>query len=272
MKAAIQLVLIYFGILQVVAPLLVMIPCAIYMLATTGTVDRAALTQMIVIPAQLTGILLMAVYLWKAGYISKKRVTWSIVSPSCMGLGVLMLFAAVALISLLMSWLTWLPNIMEDVFDILQSGWIGMLTIAVIGPVLEELLFRGAITKVLLQKYDPWKAILISAFLFGIFHINPVQVLPAFLLGILFAWIYYRTASLVPCILMHVLNNSLAVFINVKYPDVENVDKVVGVPVQLVIVVISAVVLVVCCRSMKRKTTAYPWKKGERVEILTNND
>ena len=93
MKTAIQLVLIYFGILQIIAPILVTIPCVIYMIATTGTVDREALMQMIIIPAQLTGILLMAVYLWKDGYISKERVTWTIVSPSYMGLSVLILFA-----------------------------------------------------------------------------------------------------------------------------------------------------------------------------------
>ena len=35
------------------------------------------------------------------------------------------------------------------------------------------LLFRGAITRALLQQYNPTKAILISALLFGVFHINP---------------------------------------------------------------------------------------------------
>ena len=272
MKTAIQLVLIYFGILQIIAPILVTIPCVIYMIATTGTVDREALMQMIIIPAQLTGILLMAVYLWKDGYISKERVTWTIVSPSYMGLSVLILFAAVALISILMSYVTWLPNIMENVFDILQSGWTGILTIAVIGPVLEELLFRGAITKALLQKYDPKKAILISAFFVGIFHINPAQVVPAFLLGILFAWVYYKTASLVPCILMHVLNNGFSVYINMKYPDAEDVNTIVGIPGQLLIVAISTVVLVLCYQLMKRTTIAYSWKKGENVEVVTNND
>ena len=47
-------------------------------------------------------------------------------------------------------------------FDILQSGWLGILCISVLGPVLEELLFRGAITKELLRRYSPAKAILFS--------------------------------------------------------------------------------------------------------------
>ena len=46
---------------------------------------------------------------------------------------------------------------------------LGILAIAIIGPVLVELLFRGAITKALLQQYSPTKAILLSALLFGVF-------------------------------------------------------------------------------------------------------
>ena len=58
-----------------------------------------------------------------------------------------------------MSELTFLPNLLDQTFDILQSGWLGILCISVLGPVLEELLFRGAITKELLRRYSPAKAI-----------------------------------------------------------------------------------------------------------------
>ena len=118
----------------------------------------------------------------------------------------------------------------------LQSGWGGILAIAIVGPVLEELLFRGAITHALLQQYNPTKAILISALLFGVFHINPAQILPAFLIGILLAWTYYKTGSLIPCILMHVLNNSLSVYLSIKYPEAENMDDLInGTPYLIVL-------------------------------------
>ena len=42
---------------------------------------------------------------------------------------------------------------LSDTFDLLQSGWLGIICVAILGPILEELLFRGAITKVLLKKY-----------------------------------------------------------------------------------------------------------------------
>ena len=254
MKTAIQLVLIYFGFLQILAPMLMVVPCIIYLLATTGAVDKDSLMQMIIIPAQMTGILLMVIYLWKAGYISKEKTTCS------------------WLVSTLISHMEWLPNIMEQTFDILQSGWGGILAIAVAGPVLEELLFRGAITKALLKQYDPAKAILISAFIFGIFHINPIQVVAAFLIGLLLAWVYYKTASLLPCILMHILNNSISVYLNIKYPGMDDMDALVGGTASLIITCVAAVLLVGCYWLMKRTTISYPWKKDTDIERLTDND
>lgn len=228
MKTAIKLILIDLLIAQIVAPILIMIPCTIYLLVTTGDLDKVALTQMIMIPAQLAGQIMMGIYLWKAGYINKKKATWSPVSVPfliCSGLAIL---TAGFLVSALMGLLDWIPNIMEQSFDILQSGWGGILAIAIIGPVLEEILFRGAITKALLQQYPPTKAILISALLFGVFHINPAQILPAFLIGMLLAWTYYKTDSLIPCILMHIPNNSLAVYLSIKYPEIENMDDLIN--------------------------------------------
>lgn len=236
MKTAIKLVLLDLLIAQIVAPILIMIPCAIYLLVTTGNLDRAVLTQTIMIPAQLAGQIMMGIYLWKAGYISTQKATWSPVSAPylvCSGLAIL---TGGFTVSALMGLLDWIPDIMEQSFDILQSGWGGILAIAIIGPVLEELLFRGAITKALLQQYSPTKAILISALLFGVFHINPAQILPAFLIGILFAWTYYKTGSLIPCILMHVLNNSLAVYLSTQYPEAKNMDDLIsGTPYLIVL-------------------------------------
>ena len=66
-----------------------------------------------------------------------------------------------------MSKLSFLPDWLGNTFDLLQSGWLGILCISVLGPILEEMLFRGAITKVLLRKYNPVKAIILSALIFG---------------------------------------------------------------------------------------------------------
>ena len=254
MKTAIKLVLIDLVIAQIVAPVLIMIPCTIYLLVTTGNLDKAVLTQTIIIPAQLAGQIMMGIYLWKAGYISTKKETWSLVSaPYLLGSAVAILTSGFV-VSSLMSLLDWIPNIMEQSFDILQSGWGGILAIAIVGPVLEELLFRGAITKALLQQYNPTKAILISALLFGV-HINPAQILPAFLIGILLAWTYYKTGSLIPCIFMHILNNSLSVYLSIKYPEAENMDDLISGTPYLIILIGAIVILAGVIPYMQRMTS-----------------
>ena len=81
--------------------------------------------------------------------------------------------------------------------------------IAIVVPILEEVLFRGAIEGHLLRKgWSPKWAILVSALIFGIIHGNPAQIPFAFLIGLLFGWLYYRTGSLVPGIVGHIINNS----------------------------------------------------------------
>lgn len=74
MKTAIKLILIDLVIAQIAAPILVMIPYTIYLLVTTGNLDKGILTQAIMIPAQLAGQVMMGIYLWKAGYISTQKL------------------------------------------------------------------------------------------------------------------------------------------------------------------------------------------------------
>lgn len=73
MKTAIKLILIDLLIAQIVAPILIMIPCTIYLLVTTGDLDKVALTQMIMIPAQLAGQIMMGIYLWKPAISIKRK-------------------------------------------------------------------------------------------------------------------------------------------------------------------------------------------------------
>lgn len=259
MKTAIKLVFIYLG-LQIAGAVILMIPYSIYCLATGG--DTSNMQMAILAPSLFLSNLLMGGYLWKYGYISREKVTWSMVSPFYLGFTTVVALSGIWLLDVLMSFLH-LPDMMEDTFDILQSGWIGIIAIAVVGPILEELLFRGAVTKALLRKYSPTKAILLSAFIFGIVHFNPAQVVGAGIIGLLLAWIYYKTASLIPCILIHIINNSLSVYLGLNYPDAENVTQVIGggAVFHLVLTVLMGVLFVGTFLLMRRTTIAYPWKK-----------
>jgi len=106
-----------------------------------------------------------------------------------------------------------MPDIIKESFLelLLQVKSIyGFITIAVAAPILEEILFRGIILNGLLKRYSPQKAILVSAFLFGIVHLNPWQFFGAFLIGIFMGYVYYHTKNIGYCILIHFSGNFTA--------------------------------------------------------------
>lgn len=105
-----------------------------------------------------------------------------------------------------------IPDNLEDLMMGIMSNPLGVLSVAVIGPVAEELTFRGGLMGGLMRNgYSARTAIIASALVFGIIHANPVQIVFAGIVGLLLGWAYWRTGSLLPSILMHVANNSFSV-------------------------------------------------------------
>jgi glutamate-5-semialdehyde dehydrogenase len=100
--------------------------------------------------------------------------------------------------------LNWAPSL-EFLFT---SDWVGPLLLVVLGPLTEEIIFRGLILRGLLGRCRPWTAIIISAALFSLMHLNPAQIPVTLGLGIVLGWVYMRTRSLALCVFGHALNNS----------------------------------------------------------------
>jgi len=104
-----------------------------------------------------------------------------------------------------------------------------MLLASIAAPVLEEVVFRGAILRALLSIFkSPWLPLVISSVLFGLSHLNEAQVFGATLWGLAIGWVYYRTQSLLPCVAMHVVNNSTATLLELVLSDsaTEAIDTV----------------------------------------------
>lgn len=81
---------------------------------------------------------------------------------------------------------------------------------AIIGPICEEIIFRGIILKELLIRYDAKKAILFSALIFSVIHMVPIQMIATFAIGIVLGYIYYKTKSLWLVCAIHLINNMIA--------------------------------------------------------------
>lgn len=110
---------------------------------------------------------------------------------------------------------TFLPTDQELNSMFLQgfNSWIGIISIVVLAPIFEEALFRGVILRGFLKNYGAAKSIIISAVLFGILHMNPIQSVTASFLGLALGWIFVKTGSLWACILFHAFNNGLTILI-----------------------------------------------------------
>ena len=85
------------------------------------------------------------------------------------------------------------------------------IQLGILGPVGEELFFRGFAHTALRRKYGFRKGIILSSLFFGVYHIIPWQIPYAFVAGLILAYVYERTQSIYSPILFHILNNAVAV-------------------------------------------------------------
>jgi sodium transport system permease protein len=88
--------------------------------------------------------------------------------------------------------------------------WLLWLVMAITPACCEELLFRGLILSGL-RRLGPWPALLISSLLFAVAHASIYRLLPTFCLGLLLGYIVLKTGSLFCSMIIHALNNGLAV-------------------------------------------------------------
>lgn len=102
------------------------------------------------------------------------------------------------------------------------GGWAIMSTV-VAAPILEEVLFRGVIFESCRERLGKGGAVLLSALLFGLIHGIPVQIVNAFVVGLILGYIYLRTRSLMSVIVLHAINNGLAYISMAFFDDGGNV-------------------------------------------------
>lgn len=255
MKAAIKLFLIFI-LLQLLGSLAAVPLVLMYQFVVTGTINPDAADAQTLVPGSLLTLFFTVWYLWKKDYLTDDGQLYSPVSGGYLGWTALMGVGAVTLLGALTNELDFLPDWMEMTFDQMLSSWVGVLDIALLSPILEELMFRGAITRELLRKFRPGMAIVISGLLFGLIHFNPVQSVFGFLAGMLLAWLYWRTRSVVPCIVVHVLNNALSVGCTLAYPDVDTVADLMGYPAYGICLGVGAVALGVGLWQLLRRPKA----------------
>ena len=209
-------------------------------------------TTTLSIAVMLSGLFTILV-LWKIGMV---QFSWQMLQhPNRMGWKASIVSAFTCIIAVdLLSELLRLPDIMAEQFMDMAHNWWGIVAIAVVGPVVEELVFREAILGHLLRSgVDKWSAIVLSALLFGIIHGNPIQIPFAIALGLIFGLIYYRMRNVVLTSIIHIINNSIAVaemnFLADESGNIQYYDYL-GLGTEVGIIVVCGLICIIATRKI----------------------
>lgn len=101
-----------------------------------------------------------------------------------------------------------------DIVSLMSNElWISIFIMAVVPAVCEELLFRGMIQRGL-ERIGPVWGILLSGFLFGLFHFDFQRLAAQTLIGIIAAYVVYRTGSIYNGMILHFMNNALLTLVS----------------------------------------------------------
>lgn len=99
-----------------------------------------------------------------------------------------------------------------------QMTWLnftlGFVSASIISPIYEEIFYRGFLYQFFSSRYGVLSGMLISSFIFTIVHLPTFNTLPVnFVSGLIFSWVYQKTESIIPSILIHGTFNGIAIIL-----------------------------------------------------------
>lgn len=100
--------------------------------------------------------------------------------------------------------------------------------VGILIPVIEELIFRGIILGEFLATMKPQTAVFWAAFIFGVMHMQPIQIGYAFVCGLLLGFVYLYSNSLFFSICVHIIFNLLGGILPVVFADNPSILNTVG--------------------------------------------
>ena len=166
-----------------------------------------------------------------------------------------------------------MPEFLENLLKGMVGGrfWVNFLCVSIFAPFFEEWLCRGMVLRGLLGNgMRPVWAIVISALFFALIHLNPWQAVPAFLLGCLFGYVYYKTGSLLLTMLMHFTNNTFALIVghSESLKDYDNWIQMLGGRLYTLVFAACALLLALIILSLRRIPAQKPSGACDEVPAL----
>jgi uncharacterized protein len=206
--------------------LLVLLDGGLFLISMLGQRGQLAQSGLLVIVqlAFLLPVVIIFAYRrinWKA--IGFGKFDWGTIAMGC---GLLIAAYGVILIHNLILYgfgIRTQGDEIKQLFGILKSPFWFFLVGAILAPLVEEIFFRGFLFQGFRARYGWVPGLLLSSAIFGIAHLDPAALIPTFILGCLLAFLYHRTNSVWPGVIMHMLVNSLGlctVYFATHYPGI----------------------------------------------------
>ncbi len=131
----------------------------------------------------------------------------------------ILLLAGMAALAEALSYKPPAQAVVEIYFKESTQKFIGFFTffVAIVGPVIEEIFFRGFAYTAARRRFGPLAAMVLTAFVFSAMHLSLIAFVPIFFLGIFLATLYEKTGSLVPSMTAHVLHNLIMVCLTLGF-------------------------------------------------------
>ena len=260
--------IIYFYLYQVLFTALVTLPEIWTQLMNNGGHTDGFTGAKITITATCLALVLSGItmiwHLIHFKYVKFNLKSFGEVSGKTMVLSIVWVVASMMFANLCCEFLN-LPDYTQTTAYAMSRNVLGILSITIMAPLVEELLFRGAIQGHLMRKWKmPYLGIVVSSLIFGVVHGNPAQIPFAFVVGIALGWVYYLTGSLLPGVLMHFINNGSSVLLYTLSgdPDATMVSSL-GETGALALAAVGMVLTVVCIFVIRKKVVDEPVQWNE---------
>ncbi|WP_347552640.1 CPBP family intramembrane glutamic endopeptidase [Pseudalkalibacillus hwajinpoensis] len=107
----------------------------------------------------------------------------------------------------------------EMLIEVAKAAPIFIIVTSIIGPILEEIVFRKVIFGALYTRFNFWIAGILSSVIFAAIHFDFSHILIYTAMGLTFAYLYVKTKRLIVPIIAHMTMNTIVVLINVYFAD-----------------------------------------------------
>ena len=147
----------------------------------------------------------------------------------------------------------WLAHYAQNLPHTPAQIAVAFAAVVLVGPLAEELVFRGLVHRVFSRTWGPWPAIVASALVFGLIHREPWYLFGLVAVGLMLAFVWEATRSLTACWVAHAVHNGISLGVMLAQGPAGAVPQKIA-PADVALSAASLVMLVLVGRWLRRAT------------------